>query len=531
MYKVLIVDDSIQDINGLLNHIDWKSLNCDVVGTALNGAEGIEKAKELYPDIIISDVSMPLIDGIEMTKNLNEIMPDIQYIYISCFDDSEFLKAALDNDVKAYIFKPIDLVQFNNTIKKVVNSLNDKRSISILHNTLQTQIDTNIHYLTEQFFKDIVSTGIINNSRAELLKIDISKNYYISLIQFDDSDSILMKNTYSYFLKLTSAVEEVFPSNNNIIIPYDWSKILLLINSDASIDEIMATLNKIQSEFHQQNSYTFSVFITPTHHPLKDLQEIVKSFTSVIEQQYFPLKNQIIMLDSELDLLSFKPNINFSDLSTSLRNCIISNDVNNIKTLIALYLDENRAYNMSYIKSLCFYFISAMNLILIEQNENFSNIFDDELLLWQKLSKINSNVNIRLWLYNILKTTMEYLNKQTNSTKQSVLAAEIKTYIDKNYSSFTLSDEIADNFFITFDYANRIFKNHYHKTILSYSIDKKIEKAKKLLSTTNMKITDISTELGYSSNPYFSLAFKKITGVSPTEYRASHFTNKEPKHD
>ena len=88
MYKILIVDDSIQDINGLLNHIDWKALDCEVVATALNGAEGIEKATELSPDIIISDVSMPVVDGIEMTKKLNEILPDIQYIYISCFDDS-----------------------------------------------------------------------------------------------------------------------------------------------------------------------------------------------------------------------------------------------------------------------------------------------------------------------------------------------------------------------------------------------------------------------------------------------------------
>ena len=73
MYKVLIVDDSIQDIDGLLNHIDWQKYNCQVIGKALNGLEGVEKAEELLPDIIVTDISMPVIDGIELTKRVSKV--------------------------------------------------------------------------------------------------------------------------------------------------------------------------------------------------------------------------------------------------------------------------------------------------------------------------------------------------------------------------------------------------------------------------------------------------------------------------
>lgn len=520
MYKVLIVDDSIQDINGLINHIDWKKYNCQVIGKALNGLEGVEKARELLPDIIVTDISMPVIDGIELTKRVSKVLPDVKFIYISCFDDPEFLKSALDNDVTAYIYKPIDIGLFNDALEKVTLKIKEKNDIEKLNTTLKEQISLNRQYLIEQYIKDIISTGVVNASRAELLDFSVDKSYYFILIQFDDEASVLHENTYSYYLQLINLIREVFSAD--YVVSYDWSKVFVMIPENKEISDVVDALNNLQTEFEEQFSYTFSAFITSGTHGINELNKIFGSFNSIITQQYFAAKNQIVLLEDEFEMISYKQNIDVSLIVENLKDYILNNDIDAVKLLIDEYIDENTVYNMSYIKSLCFHCISTINIMLIEQNENFSNIFGDELLIWQKLANLNSNINIKQWLYNIIDVTMKYLNDRTKEDKYIYIAGEVKKYIDQNYSSSTLSDEISNEFSISFDYANRIFKRRYQKTITQYSTDKKINRAKELLATTNKKVLSIAEEVGYSSNLYFSIAFKKNTGVSPSEYRSAN---------
>ena len=519
MYKVLIVDDSIQDINGLTKCIDWDKYECEVVGTALNGMEGIQKAKELAPDIIVTDISMPLIDGIELTKKVNEIYSDMKYIYISCMDDSEFLKSALDNEVVAYVYKPIDTVVFAKSLEKAVTKLREKKRTKKLNNMLKEQIELNRSYLIEEYLKDVIATGIVNISRAELLNFPINQGYYFVFAQFDDSDSVLFDDTYSCYLQLKNLLSDSFMQYDSYIVSYDWSKLVVLVKDVVSVESIVDMLSDIQGDFVEQSAYTFSAFITPEKHMIDELDKIFRTVIVVVEQQYYQQKNQIIMLDSELKMISFKPKFEISVFVEKLDEYISAENYEQIKLMLDSYIDDTLNCSISYIKSLCFNCISALNIVLIERDESFSNIFDDETLIWKKLSKVSNNMNVKQWLLNIFDLTAKYLNNKTTKDKYKHIADKIKQYIDENYTSYTLSDEIAKEYFITFDYANKIFKRYYHQTIYKYATDKKIEYAKRLLTTTNRRMTDIAELLGYSSNIYFSVAFKKHTGIAPSEYR------------
>lgn len=519
MYKVLIIDDSKRDINGLINHINWEKYNCVVVGTALNGLEGIELARETEPDIIVTDICMPLIDGIELTKKVNEILPEAEYIYISCFDDSEFLKSALDNDVVAYIYKPINIELFNEALNKVTLKLAEKERTDELNSMLSEQITLNRNYLIEEYVKDIIATGVVNLSRASLLRFDVNKGYCFVVVQLDDVDAIAYENTYVCYLQLVNLIKERFSSSDSYIVSYDWSKIIILADGKINPDDIAGMLNEIQVDFVKQSKYTFSAFIEPNIRTVDKLGKIFGSVNLIINQQYFQQKNQIIFLGSEFKEISLTPRMKFSDTVEKLKNYILTENYEQISGLISSYADEVNNCSILYVKALCFQFVSALNMVLIEQNESFSNIFGDELLLWRKLEKINGNMDAKQWLINIFNATAKYLNDKKTIDKYVSIANDIKQYIDENYAMYDLSDEISKKFYITFDYANKIFKKYYRQTIFKYVTDKKIKQAKVLLATTNKKITDIAQEVGYSTHAYFSVAFKKQTGVSPNEYR------------
>ena len=356
-------------------------------------------------------------------------------------------------------------------------------------------------------------------SRAELLNFDVNRGYYFVVVQLDNFDTIAYENTYVCYLQLVNLLKEGFSASDSYIVSYDWSKIIILVDDKTKTDDIANMLNDIQVDFEKQSKYTFSAFIEPNIQTVNNLGKIFGSVNSVIMQQYFQQKNQIIFLGSELKEISLTSRMEFSSTVELLKNYILTENYDQISSLINSYTDEINNCSILYVKAICFQFISALNMVLIEQNESFSSIFGDELLLWRKLEKINSNMNVKQWLLNIFNATAEYLNDKKTIDKYDSIASKIKDYIDENYTTYDLSDEISKKFYITFDYANKIFKKRYQQTIFKYVTDKKIRQAKLMLSTTNKRITDIAVAVGYSTNAYFSVAFKKQTGVSPNEYR------------
>lgn len=120
MYRMLVVDDNDFDREGVCNLVDWKALGIEVVGTAINGEDGYAKAMELSPDFILTDVSMPRMNGIQMTKKIIKTNPGIRFIYMSCFDEFDYVQNAINLDVCDYVLKPVDLTKLEEAAKKVI---------------------------------------------------------------------------------------------------------------------------------------------------------------------------------------------------------------------------------------------------------------------------------------------------------------------------------------------------------------------------------------------------------------------------
>ena len=196
MYSVLLVDDCSADLDGLVSHINWALLGCEVVGTAKNGEDGFKQAKKLNPHIVITDVSMPKTDGITMTKQIKEILPETKFIYISCFDDFSYVKSAMDNNVSAYILKPIKTEELEEAIAKVTGQL--IKNLEAQKPTRRTPSSA------ENFLSDLLFGSELDQEYAMLLGIPFNDRFRVGLIKFRDDCDIKTDRMYSELFEIKS---------------------------------------------------------------------------------------------------------------------------------------------------------------------------------------------------------------------------------------------------------------------------------------------------------------------------------------
>lgn len=519
-YSVMIVDDCVEDINGIKKYIDWDKLECEVVETANNGEAGLEKALDIRPNIIISDVSMPKLSGIDMIQKLSGELPNTQFIFISCFDKSEFLKDAIDNNVSSYIFKPINLKELTNAIEKSVKKLKIKDNYLQLETKITEQVNKNIGFLFERFMTDLLYLSNYSESLADFLGISRDDKYMISVIKVDSVVDESSMQIYAFLLELRRICLSTISDHDQVLMFSD-ALVILFDAKSKNDDDVSLTLQEIQGTFSSEFNKSVSVFLKMDSYLISELSGEFKSLINFIEQGYYSSNGEFIFLDSNAHPAYFSPQINMLELSKSINSALLEENFDINKDFISKYLPEDAVPTSNYVKSFCFYVINTINLTLIEQNKSFSDIFGDELSVWDKLTRIRKEENIRQWIFNVIVFVKEYLKSESeDDIKYKNIAENILNYINENFASPTALEESADKLSISLNYANSIFKKYYHQTIFNYLITVRMKKAKTLIRDSNMKISDIAKLTGYSGTSYFTAAFKKHTGMTPSEYRA-----------
>lgn len=499
MYKVLLVDDCRADVMGISENLDWKKLDCEIVAVAYNGQEGVEKALEYKPDIIITDVSMPILSGIEMTKILRAKMDNIFFVFISCFDEFSYIKSAMDEDAVAYILKPIKIEELVKAVEKVVKKLEEKKQ----YNELQISLNPQASSLMNDFFAEALLNSKFDKEYAAYLGISDEDIFNMAIIRVDDSLYSFSK-AYDVLNTMKSLISELLHDNKFCLLDFGIDMLVVLSwDKEIEIADYNLILENIKSEIANEYGYVFNVTVNMSHCKFTDLS------------------NQFSSLQSSANTdRNISENVSSRDLYVGLTNVLFGEDYEEIRLFVDKLIVEYNLKNINHLRALCIQIINVVITILTEYNGKFSEIIGDEFVVWNRLLSINSIGDINKWLDDTLFKTREYLVSQTkNIDRYEALVGKVRNYIDEHYFSYTVIDEIAEQLQLSAGYINLIFKKHIGQTLFSYTVNKRMKKAKELLSDESISITKISQMVGYSSNAYFATAFKKTTGMSPKKYR------------
>ncbi len=529
-WRVLIVDDEFRIGMLIKKLIHWNEVNMECIDTVDHCEKALEIVKNDQVDVIITDIRMPKISGLDMIGMVKKLKKDIKFVVVSGYKEFEYAHKALQYGVEDYLLKPINEKQINEILGKISANISKNYNQSVETIEMQKTISESRHIIKRDFLKNIID----QEDRFDINdgKVRLEGEMYIGIcmkLDYVDYNVYDFKQDKLTVEKIISMVDEILKPEVNEVLLCEKENLHIygLFNYDCikskeirnKINEILSETNKYLMGFEQ---YEVTIGVGTERTDFSDIRFTIKESNKAVCARIKLGTGRLIYADS----------IMVSNTQEELRRIIEKNK-------------EKLFHSMSTYsrKKLENTIDEIYDAILLTPNIDFSFCYDlaDELLtiFFDKteiqLDKISLMVkNIRLkcqhcysidLLKNVLKTCLGEIideTKEAMEAKSSKPIREAQKYIEEHYWEKIVLEDFAEIVGLNPVYFSVLFKKEMGINFSAYLTKVRIEKAKELLCNTNETIVAIADLVGYKDSRYFSQAFTKIVGVKPALYRKLH---------
>jgi two-component system response regulator YesN len=532
MYKIVIADDEDNVREGIRESLNWHELGFEVVGVFENGRELIEALEQLQPDVVLTDINMPFMDGLEVSSYLFEHYPHTKIIILTGYDEFEYAQQALKLKVHDYILKPNTADELHEILSKVKDELDDEnRKVEDL-SKLKQQLRESLPLVRERFLNQLV-TGNIREGKLEdklaYLGIDLSGSHYlVAVIDVDDHGELQRfypenESELLYFAVCNISGEIVTRKKNGIVFQNNNEKTIVILhgeNVETLREEALRILEEINLSVKEYLRFTVSIGVGDICASLNKIHLSHGRASTALDYRFFLGKNRIIHIsdiEGELDesipydkLWERKLALGLKSGTQQEIEVIVENIIKNLKES---YLPMDRCY--IHIQQIIISIMDALDELEIREALH-SNATLSPLTEIYGLKTLDE---VEEWLKSYCsRTTSLIVETRNNFCKMQAMKAE--EYIKVNYADANISmDMVCKYLVLSTSYFSLIFKNHTGETFIGYLTRIRVEKAKELLKCTDLKTYEIADRVGYTDPHYFNLIFKKATGMTPTVYR------------
>ncbi len=512
--KILIVDDEKLTRDGLVSSINWEQLLIKEVLVAENGIQGLQLAKKHKPQIILSDIRMPRMDGIQMAEQLQEILPNSSIIFMSGYSDKEYLKAAIKLKAISYVEKPLDPLEIEAALQTAIseNQQNIFTQTSVATHTLATATQlalqltyppTNLEEQLADYFK--------------MLKINKFDQLYFTtmIIKCDEMFSSLDNTHRNDLLSSISSCIEKSKLKELHVIKHESHIIYHLMDSKKTS---MQTLCKITKYIKNllSTQLNFFVIIGKTTHGYTNAYQSYSSAV-ILTQRTFFLPYQSIIVDTPQQE---KISANFDEPTKAFQVALDSLILENIEAELEHLLHTlETGYHLlpTQVKDIYYKLFMMIQSKYKKHQLNLHTIGSDSDSIMDYVEPCTTLLQLHTKLEEKVHCLFEDLS---NHQPENPVVFSIKKFINKYYMNELLSvKDLGEHVNLSASYVCTLFKSETGQTINQYITDFRMQKAKELLEDPIYKITDISSKVGYSDGNYFGKSFKKSVGISPSEYR------------
>lgn len=514
MYKLLIVDDEILIRNGIQNLIEWEIYGIEIIGEAEDGMKAYLSIKEEKPDLVLVDISMPNMNGLELIELCNHLEFHPKFIILSGYNNFQYVQKAIQLGALNYLLKPIDQDELTNTIISAVQTLDD---LYIHHK----QFQESIHALHDDILLRVVHNKIDSKELREKCQvIGISlhcMHMRIGIIKFVESE-----NLRSLHPAIRSCQEICSSFCTNYIISDRNDNIIIFFKDSANNfteNDYIQTLSKCSDRLNcETKQQTIFALGNEANHS-SQLSQSYNDATSKIEKK-------LILGDSvehQLSKTVFLPSVKYSDFLSYMAD----SNKEKISSTIHDYFSELLAVDTTSGTELLKYHL--IELVSYVFHSNYMNSYLNSELIQKKqtaFSIINQTDSV-LQLEKNITTFFLSLAEHEVDTKSdanySFLVQNTLDYISKNYDDCNLSlKTLAAQLDVNPAYLGREFAHATGEYFNDYLNRIRITKAISLLTSTTLKGAKIANSVGFINVSYFFTIFKKFTGQSPGDYRNTH---------
>lgn len=530
MFSILIVDDNKVDRQGIFDLIDWEALEIGMIGMAADGVEGAEKAKMMNPDIVLADINMPEMDGLNMLAEIKSRQPDTACLIMSCFDEFEFAQSAMKLDVSAYFLKPIDLEEMTAEIRELI----DSRKKALAHQSeldeLRQKITLSLPLMRKQFLREILQRKIIDEQelKERMQYLDYQNGFYcllyVTVYGFERMHgSLNTEDRYLVLAGLRACMEESFNGSEKLhLVENQHNSFYGVIfaagdNEELILENVVDIAERVKKYANASLDVPVAIGISDVSSDIKLLPQLLDAAESAVGSRFHTGGDRII-LSSETTQVP-RPVIlpDFNVQRNAFVSMIEQADEQEFSRFINRFFSDIQGLSENEIKSTAFILLELIQQDLQEINQQYDGFLPDNGLVWQKLNGMDTLNEMSTWVHSVLNPVRLMVQEQ-NSSKYIRIIADIKTIVQTQYASIENVEQVVKPLFISSGYANHLFKEHTGETIFDFLVKTKIEAAKELLCDPYIKVYEICEKVGYTSTSYFSALFKSYTGVTPKQY-------------
>jgi two-component system response regulator YesN len=530
MIKVFLVEDEYVVRQGIKQIIDWEGNGFEFAGEAGDGELAYPLIQETKPDIIITDIKMPFMDGLELSRLVKEKFPDIKIIILSGYDEFEYAKEAISIGITDYLLKPITGAKLLEAVKKVGDSIESEQKKRQFMAQYEQEQAENEKRDKRKFFQKLVTekqtvSQILEGARKCGIEL-IANSYELILLQIypENDDNIFTDELSTASQQMENEIEKL---------PYvlmidrgtdGWAFII----KDTEGNMLDSLESDFKSKIHEViEPYKNITYFGGIGSKISRLSEFPMSFMDAnraLAYRYFGGKNQMLRAEEK-----HSDNIKLGELSSKhtdrkiVDSFLKSGLKGEINGFIEHYFDEVGEKNT---QSLLFrqYMTMDMYMAAVGMLEQLGYQSSDLAIRCGDYEAMASAFNdiddIKTYLKNVFETAIDMRDEVSRKKYATVLQNAVQ-YIYDNYDKEDISlNAVAANANISPNHFSTIFSQEMNQTFIEFLTSVRMKKAKELLRSTNMRTSEIANAIGYKDSHYFSYLFKKTQDCTPREYKA-----------
>ena len=528
-YKVILVDDEAEVIDIMEAKIRWSELGFEVVGSAKNGVKALELVEKLQPDVVLTDIRMPYMDGLELSRKLNQDYPNIYIILCTGFDEFEYAKEAVHLDIKEYLLKPISAAELSESLMRLKENLDKEREEKLNVRKLENYFQESLPALQSNLFISLMEGRVSEEDYARF-----SAAYQVNMkgplfccIVFHTSENHVPEGMNPLLLSM-SVEREI---RQRLVEKWHCKEFLYLGNTvlimEMGSEEQMVTITDECDRFCRWAYRVMGAVVTAGIGTVCDnLLNINLSYEGAREAVSYRVLygtqraiNIREIVPKEQATLSQLEEGRMHDLFRAIR---VGNPE---KIEEAVQKEIQKMYKHTV--TIGQYHLAAMETVsnfykfCANNSLDFNEIAGNVPNLYEKVPQMDES-SLTSWMNEMARMISEELKTARNSTSHR-LVTEAQLLVREKYMDASISlDVVCSILGVSNSYFSSVFKKETGKSFISYLTDYRMDIAEELILSGEDKSYKVAEKVGYLDANYFSYVFKKRFGVSPSKYRARH---------
>lgn len=532
MYSILVVDDFALDRQEIVETIQsFDDLPLFICGECENGYEALEAIRNLQPDIIICDVEMAGMTGIELASYLRKLHSEIHIVFYSLYDKVHYLRSAIQVNSDAYLMKPLSVTELRACMEQILGRMMKVERQTIEVEKLRAAMTENKISVIREFFSDVLLGGEVSginlDHRMHQLGFEGDQVFRVAMVDLNANNSIAMGNnqddevltSYQVFRYLKTHSHEMTPYYAVHISERRFAMVFCFSSNQSAVETRTMVMQVLKSFIGQMRESAISVSTT-FGRQVESVSELRSQYHMCcyrLNHRWQYNGDDIIFANDNAEPISESiPDMQMIQIELRMLLEMENEDIaasasEFVETLFAdMSADQQQL--------ICHYVLGNVRLAMQENGCGQGLSGKDFRSLAQGILSLNDEENCRQYIHRLIVGVYGILHKEVENETHA-LAEQVRRFICESDLKSIQLRLVAEQFSYSPNYLNHIYKKATGRTILDFITACRINRAKELLCSTDMNLSEIAEEIGYSHATYLSIVFKKFEGMTPKQYK------------